>query len=295
MASRTRVLRHTLCCLAVFVVLSATSFAGDIAGSLYLDNLKLAPDVTSGGSTPDPSTYSVQLNTEEIHANELTLKKFPSNLGRNFASLFSRQNLMPLLAGLSVTGAAAGLDDKVEDYFEVRNTRTLFANTGARVGRPYVLVPAIGTLFVAGLSSKNERFKGFSYSLAQGFVLDLGITQGLKQVSGRTRPDGSNDYSFPSGHSTDSFMIATVVDQFYGHKAGFVAYGAAALISASRLKSNVHWLSDVAAGATIGYIIGRTVSRNAAAGLQFSKHVQIAPSIDPIGKQYGFAMTINLP
>lgn len=294
MASPIRVLQHTLGCLVAVIVLSATSFAGEIAGSLYLDNLQLSPDMNSGGTAQDPSTYSFQINTEESHANELTLKKFPANLGRNFVSLFSRQNLMPLIAGLSVTGASTALDDKVEDYFEVRNTHTLFASTGASAGRPYVLVPAIGGLFIAGLSSKNERFKGFSYSLAQGLVLDLGITQGLKQVSGRTRPDGSNDYSFPSGHSTDSFMIATVVDQFYGHKAGIVAYSAAAMVAASRLKSNVHWLSDVAAGATIGYIIGRTVSRNAH-GLQFSKHVQIAPSVDPIGKQYGFAMSIQLP
>lgn len=280
--------------LIVLLTLSGPLAASDLAGSLYLDNLQMSPVAdTSLNSSVQPESYSFQIR-EERASNQLTLKMFPKNLGRNFKSLFSTQNLVPLLSGAAISGASAGLDDSVQDYFGPQNPHTLFSDTGARAGRPYVLAPAIGALFLTGLHSDNTRFKSFSYALAQGYVLDLGITQGLKEATGRPRPDGSNSMSFPSGHSTDGFMIATVVDQFYGHKAGFAAYGLASLLAASRLKSNVHWLSDVTAGATIGYIIGRTVSRNIG-GLQFSKHVQIAPAVNPFEKQYGFAMSIKLP
>ena len=36
----------------------------------------------------------------------------------------------------------------------------------------------------------------------------------------------------------------------------------AAYVGASRLKSRKHHLTDVLAGATLGYIVGRTVTRN---------------------------------
>jgi PAP2 superfamily len=283
--------------IVICMIAGTTAFASDLFHSMSDQDLakislqsKLLDDADDSGITPLQTPITIQAE----QSNPLTVKAFPSMLGRNFVGLFSKQNMMPFLAGLAATGAARGLDEEVNEYFSPKNQRTLLSNSGNQFGKPFVLAPAIGTLFVAGLSSNNSKFKAFTYSLAQGYVLDFGVSTGLKTLVNRERPNGANNLSFPSGHAMDSFMIATVIDSHYGHKAGFIAYGVAAAVAASRLERNVHWLSDVAAGATFGYIIGRTVSRNVN-GLQLSKHVTVAPAINPFNKEYAFALNIHLP
>ncbi len=76
----------------------------------------------------------------------------------------------------------------------------------------------------------------------------------------RTRPDGSNAASFPSGHSSGTFASATVLHRHYGWKAGVPAYAVATWVAASRLNENKHFLSDVAFGAAVGILGGRTVT-----------------------------------
>jgi len=259
---------------------------------ISLQSKLLAVNNDSLNVSGDP--VQTPITIQENQASPLTLGAFPKMLGKNFLGLFNKQNAVPFLAGLAVTGASRGLDEEVAEHFANRNQHTLLSNSGNEFGKPFVLAPAIGTLFIAGLSSSNSKFKAFSYSLAQGYVLDYGISAGLKSVVGRERPNGANSLSFPSGHAMDSFMIATVIDQHYGHKPGFIAYGVAAAVAASRLERNVHWLSDVAAGATFGYIIGRTVSRGVD-GIQLSRHVTFAPEVNPFNKEYAMGFTIHLP
>jgi hypothetical protein len=77
----------------------------------------------------------------------------------------------------------------------------------------------------------------------------------------RTRPDGSDNRSFPSGHTSAAFALASVAEQHYGWKVGAAAYAAAAAMGASRLMEDKHYLSDVVAGATIGYMVGTATVR----------------------------------
>jgi membrane-associated phospholipid phosphatase len=52
-----------------------------------------------------------------------------------------------------------------------------------------------------------------------------------------------------------------VAERHYGWKVGLPAYSLAGLVAVSRLQRNKHYLSDVLAGATLGYIAGRAVVR----------------------------------
>jgi membrane-associated phospholipid phosphatase len=56
-------------------------------------------------------------------------------------------------------------------------------------------------------------------------------------------------------------MAATVISHYYP-KSWIPAYLTASLIGVSRLEKNKHYLSDIVAGATLGYIVGRTVVGN---------------------------------
>jgi membrane-associated phospholipid phosphatase len=57
-----------------------------------------------------------------------------------------------------------------------------------------------------------------------------------------------------------TFASATVLQRDLGWKVGIPAYGIATYVAASRIQENRHFLSDVAFGAAIGIIAGRTVT-----------------------------------
>lgn len=79
----------------------------------------------------------------------------------------------------------------------------------------------------------------------------------LKTTTGVTRPDGSNNHSFPSGHTATAFMTATMLSKEYGHLSPWVSVGGYTVATATglmRMFNNKHWLSDVMVGAGIGII-----------------------------------------
>ena len=83
------------------------------------------------------------------------------------------------------------------------------------------------------------------------------ITELMKRSFGRVRPNGGCCKSFPSGHTSHSFTVATIADELYGNEVGLVAYCLAALVATSRIHDNKHYLSDVIFGAGLGTAVGR--------------------------------------
>jgi membrane-associated phospholipid phosphatase len=79
----------------------------------------------------------------------------------------------------------------------------------------------------------------------------------LKELIGRERPNGNENQSMPSGHTSHSFTVAAIAHELYGNTVGTVAYLMAGLVAASRINDNKHYLSDVIVGAGLGTIIGR--------------------------------------
>lgn len=224
---------------------------------------------------------------------QTSLKQIPANLGKDFLGLFARDNILPLLIGSAATGLSATQDDPVHQYFAERDTDRPLGNIGDTLGKPIVLVPAIGSILAFGTFSSNQRFHSFSYALTEGFLLDSALTTGLKYAVGRERPDSTNMLSFPSGHASDYFMIATTVDQYYGHIPGALMYGLAGYVGFSRLVKDKHWLSDVVGGATLGYIVGRTVSHRTGDTAQ-QKRFRVIPFGSLKQKEFGVRFAIRL-
>ena len=57
-----------------------------------------------------------------------------------------------------------------------------------------------------------------------------------------------------------TFATATVLQRDLGWKIGVPAYGLATYVAASRIQDKRHFLSDVAFGAAIGIVAGRSVT-----------------------------------
>ena len=79
----------------------------------------------------------------------------------------------------------------------------------------------------------------------------------LKYTCRVRRPDGSQNNSFPSGHTATAFMTATMLHKEYGHRSPWYSIGgyvAATATGITRQLNNRHWMSDIMVGAGIGIL-----------------------------------------
>jgi membrane-associated phospholipid phosphatase len=138
-------------------------------------------------------------------------------------------------------------------------------------GSDYSLA-VIGAYGIAGFVFHAPDAKNIFFDSVMASILASGIiTPTLKFVVGRERPRDStsdtvfhpfngSDNSFPSGHATQAFAVASVIsahsDQVW---VSVTAYTLAGLVGFARIYHNAHWTSDVTAGALIGTFVGRGV------------------------------------
>jgi len=101
----------------------------------------------------------------------------------------------------------------------------------------------------------EERIRKLKYVMTSVGVTAT-LTEIIKISVGRERPNGKNKKAFPSGHTSGSFVIASVLDELYGRNIGLPAFFMAGLVGAQRIHDNKHWLTDVIAGAALGTVIG---------------------------------------
>jgi len=188
-----------------------------------------------------------------------TLRHLPVNLLRGVGGVFSRDSLLPAVIGGAAAGLGAELDGTIAD--RIADPDNGFGQSFETGGSPLLLSVAVTGVFVGGRLAEGTRFRAASYDLLGAFVVNLGYTGLLKELVGRERPDGSDKLSMPSGHASNAFALAVVLERHYGWKAGVPAYTLASAVALSRLQRNKHYLSDVLVGGTLGYLVGRAVVR----------------------------------
>ena len=82
-------------------------------------------------------------------------------------------------------------------------------------------------------------------------IVAYSATEILKRVTSEKRPDGSDSYGFPSGHTSGAFAVAGVLaKKDKAHK--WIYYGLASGIGWSRVELRKHEWKDVIAGAFLG-------------------------------------------
>lgn len=118
---------------------------------------------------------------------------------------------------------------------------------------PLAVMVGLKAFGVEGRSSWGRMAVSDAFSA----VLTAGIVGTLKNTTNVTRPDGSDDRSFPSGHTATAFMTATMLTKEYGSVSPWIGVGAyfvAAATGLMRVANNKHWLSDVLTGAGVGIL-----------------------------------------
>ncbi len=208
--------------------------------------------------------------------------------------------LMALFTTDRITG-----DEMFEANRQVNLSRHI-----SNVGSIYGLGAVAGTFYLIGRKKGDYRARETGLLSAEALI-DSAIVEGvLKGITQRARPldgverseffDGGS--SFPSGHSTQAWAVATVIANEYKHRPAvqIAAYGIASAVSVARFTGHKHYISDVLAGSAMGYAIGKFVFNahhrepvESDGAISKSAWPMIMPQYNRAARQYGVALTWN--
>jgi membrane-associated phospholipid phosphatase len=214
---------------------------------------------------PDPQKPPAAVGEEGKKPTRNFASALVHNLGDDVKHL-PRWNTVYWLAG----GGAAALaihpaDDNINSHFAGSGSTDKFWKPGQVIGNTAFLLGAGAASYIVGRAKKSDRVQHLGMDTIEAELLSAGIVYGLKESVRRERPttaevSTASGFSFPSGHAASTFAAATVLQQHLGYKAGIPTYLVASYVAMSRLHENVHFASDVVFGATIGIVVGRTVT-----------------------------------
>ena len=115
---------------------------------------------------------------------------------------------------------------------------------------PLVILGEV-SLLTNGEAGKAQALQG-----VKALVVTSVLTEAMKSIVRKKRPNSNELTSLPSGHASTAFAMATVVAD-YQPQYKWLAYGAAATIGWSRVEVGAHDWIDVAAGAALGYAVAK--------------------------------------
>lgn len=255
-------------------------WAGLFAGSASLfsqpgPRLPDAPlPAASLGALPQPPPDASRVITwrslpmDFLHDQKEIWLGFPGQLAHG-------RRWVPLLAVSAVTAGLIVADKHDMPYFRSHqgqwdDTNDVF-NSYITTGE-VVAVPA--GLLLAGYARHDQREVSTALLATDAYGDSAIVDLALKAVTRRDRPSDvpapqpfTNTFfkaqltgsSFPSGHATAAFSVATVVARRYAKKrwVPVLAYGMATVISLSRITQLAHYPSDVFLGGALGYTVAR--------------------------------------
>jgi membrane-associated phospholipid phosphatase len=175
-------------------------------------------------------------------------------------------------ASLAVVGTSILIDRPWRDEMR-RHTpnNNPFMRQVERFGAQYA-AGTVGIFFLSGTLGGNETSLEVAQDAVSASLIASGIiTPTIKIIAGRQRPrDNAGIYnfkpfsnsnsSFPSGHTTEAFALASVIANHYEETwVTCAAYSIASLVGIARTYHDAHFASDVVAGAMIGTLTGKSV------------------------------------
>jgi membrane-associated phospholipid phosphatase len=202
-------------------------------------------------------------------------------------SLIPHAREVLLLAGV---GALMPFDARISHSFQsstlqdnqvLHSTASAF-NSYGDPGSPIIAVAILGL----GVVSGSEAMTDVGMHASEAIALSGTAAWFVKGMSGRLRPNvspgdadqfkfaggfsGNRAESFPSGHATVAFALATTISdevRMRNHRLGrYVApasYAAATMVALARVYSHKHWASDVVLGAAFGVYSSKLIFRHA--------------------------------
>jgi hypothetical protein len=203
-------------------------------------------------------------NTSKVPSTKEYVKEFPNDLMGGTKRIFNHDNVPIALIGFGLTALAFKADGEVKEECQEDQPLRRVHNIGNTLGEGYIHVGVGGGLFAAGQLFEDKKLADTGAVTLEALLINGIATESLKYSVGRQRPNGQGDkMSFPSGHTSSTATLAASISEMYDWdlKVAIPLYLTTALVGASRMDCNMHYLSDVLAGITLGTIVGRSVAR----------------------------------
>lgn len=181
-------------------------------------------------------------------------------LGHDLKTLGTSRDTALVLGTLApIAAIAASWDDRGIEESREHLPQPVF--TAGNIGGSFLVQTgaALGT-WAAGTLAGQPLVTEVGGDLIRAQLTSQVVVQGLKLAVRRQRPDESDSYSFPSGHTASAFATATVLGRHFGWKAGIPAYGFATYVGLARMSADKHHVSDVIMGAALGIASARAVT-----------------------------------
>ncbi|HYH15491.1 MAG TPA: phosphatase PAP2 family protein [Flavisolibacter sp.] len=216
------------------------------------------------------------INAQELHHPDSTLKD--EALPAISAKL--KKPLIKVVASLAYASLTYHCYKEEDNHFrmEMLEQKTDFNTRINRVISPIGLGEtnwmALGGTTAFAYLTKDIRLQKAVYIWAGSLAINDMATNQLKLSFQRHRPATGASFntfdwragpgihkSMPSAHTSNAFATATVFATLYKEKRWVApfAYGMAAMVGLSRVYDNAHWLSDVMAGAAVGFFSAKAM------------------------------------
>lgn len=210
--------------------------------------------ITSSSQEVEPNTLQ-----HDYHFN--IIRDTPRHIALDLKeSIWNKWALGALVIGSGLIAGLHSVDSNVQKKFYPANRLGKAKDIFGTLGNPYVLGSTVLVSFGISRLVKSPKYKTTAETMLEAYALTEALTLGLKAAVRRTRPNGGN-YSFPSGHSSGAFAVASVIQSLHGFKYGIPAYAVSTMVGLSRLDDNKHYLTDVLAGALLGSLVGFGTSK----------------------------------
>ncbi len=207
-------------------------------------------------------------NPGNVCAQHLTIQKDSvthlSTLTPLPAKTFFHRLILP--STLVIYGVISLHNSTLQDWNEDVQKRLVAPNGNYTHLDNYIqYLPAVAghVLSIAGVRGRHKLYDRLMIDgMTAAIALSVNFT--VKRISHETRPDFSDTYSFPSGHTATAFASAELLRQEYQDVSpwyGVAGYGIAVLTGYLRMYNNKHWLGDVVAGAGVGIISAQLANR----------------------------------
>lgn len=222
-----------------------------------LHAISATPPVLDQSGTPLVATVPEQV--EQAPPPRRFVSALLHNLVDDVKHIPRRNTIYWLAGGAALTAAVHPADKTLNTRLVGSGFADKAFKPGHIIGALPVQLGATAATYAVGAIRHQPRARHLALDLLEAQILSEGITQGIKRIVRRERPDNSG-FGFPSGHAAITMASATVLQQHLGWKAAVPTYLIGAYVAMSRLHDNRHYASDVVAGGTEGIIIGRAVT-----------------------------------
>lgn len=217
------------------------------------------------------------------------LKVMPEDLWNDAKSVYTSPRNLAIL-GLTYGGSLAlqggGVDNSIEHSMVGHDIFGDGANEAFSVlGNPSVHLGLAGLWYLIGQQSDHDKTYQVGKTLFRALIInDLSVMLG-KCATWDKAPNGQY-FTFPSGHTSSTFALASVLHRAYGPWIGIPMYGIGVLVAVERIDDDEHYFSDVVMGSVMGLVIGHTVAGGRDLEL-WGGH--IIPYTDPAAGSVGIA------